>query len=340
MAHRKSLECLDTTLKDLRGNKRLMGGVLVLLCGDFRQTLPVIPRGTPADEINACLKFSNLWRYVKKIHLQRNMRLVSSEPSVQAFGDTLLAIGEGRIPTNPSGQITLPQNFCKVVSSTAELITLVYPDVRRNYVRREWLRERAILAPRNDEVGSINEAILNMIPGTKREYKSFDSVLETEEAVNFPPEFLNSLDPAGLPPHRLRIKIGCPIILLRNLDPPKLCNGTRLCVTKMMPNVLEAIVLTGQGEGEVVFIPRIPLIPTDVPFAFRRLQFPIRLAFSLSINKSQGQSFGVCGISLQTACFSHGQLYVACSRSGSPQTLIVLAQDRQTKNVVYTRVLR
>ena len=340
MAHRKSLECLDTTLKDLRGNKQLMGGVLVLLCGDFRQILPVVPRGTPADEVNACLKSSTLWKRVEKIHLSRNMRLVSDEPSVRAFGETLLAIGEGKIPANPSGQISLPRDFCKMAASTPDLINSVYPDARNNYLRPEWLRERAILAPRNDEVDIINNAMLNTLPGTVGEYKSIDSTLDIEEAVNFPQEFLNSLNPAGLPPHRLRIKLGCPIILLRNLDPPKLCNGTRLCVSKMMPNVLQATILTGQGEGEVVYIPKIPLIPTDVPFSFRRLQFPIRLAFGLSINKSQGQSFRVCGVSLNVPCFSHGQLYVACSRSGSPHTLILLAQDRQTKNIVYKKVLQ
>jgi ATP-dependent DNA helicase PIF1 len=56
MAHRKALVALDVTLKDLRGNNNLMGGALILLCGDFRQTLPVIPKSTPADEIHACLK--------------------------------------------------------------------------------------------------------------------------------------------------------------------------------------------------------------------------------------------------------------------------------------------
>ncbi|XP_071033027.1 ATP-dependent DNA helicase pif1-like, partial [Parasteatoda tepidariorum] len=57
-AHKKSLEALNRTLKDLRGNEQLFGGALILLAGDFRQTLPVIPRSTPADELNACLKSS------------------------------------------------------------------------------------------------------------------------------------------------------------------------------------------------------------------------------------------------------------------------------------------
>ena len=80
-----------------------------------------------------------------------------------------------------------------------------------------------------------------MLPGVATEYRSFDTVVDADEVVNFPPEFLNSLDPAGLPPHRLLLKDGCPIILLRNLDPPKLCNGTRLCVKTMLRNVIERL---------------------------------------------------------------------------------------------------
>lgn len=64
MAHKKGLEAVDRTLRDFRNNERLLGGALLLLAGDFRQTLPVIPRSTPADELNACLKSSVLWRHV------------------------------------------------------------------------------------------------------------------------------------------------------------------------------------------------------------------------------------------------------------------------------------
>jgi len=71
IAHKKSLEAFDHTLKDLQNNQVLLGGALVLLSGDFRQTLPVIPRSTPADELHACLKYSTFWSTVKKCNLQR-----------------------------------------------------------------------------------------------------------------------------------------------------------------------------------------------------------------------------------------------------------------------------
>ncbi|GFT63260.1 ATP-dependent DNA helicase [Trichonephila clavipes] len=114
-----------------------------------------------------------------------------------------------------------------------------------------------------------------LLPGNLVSYKSIDTVCDDSEAVNFPTEFLNSLDLPGMPPHNLQLKVGSPIILLRNLNPPRLCN--------------------------------------DVPIQFKRIQFPIRLAFAMTINKSQGQTMSVCGLDLRTPCFSHGQLYVACS---------------------------
>ncbi|XP_062714405.1 uncharacterized protein LOC115261339 [Aedes albopictus] len=335
MAHKKALEALDATLKDIRGNNNLMGGAVLLLCGDFRQTLPVIPKSTPADEIYACLKYSSVWKFVVKTTLKQNMRVHLGDEHAETFANKLLAIGEGRVATGSNGLIRLPPDFCNLVSSVAELIDTVYPEIAKKYRDTCWLRERAILSAKNEDVNEINNQILAKLPGLAVEYKSIDTVEEADEAVNFPQEFLNSLDPSGMPPHRLFIKEGCPIILLRNLDPPKLCNGTRLCVQKMLGNVIEAVILTGKGQGESVFIPRIPLVPSDLPFSFKRLQFPVRLAFSITINKSQGQSIKHCGVDLRSSCFSHGQLYVACSRVGSPNHLCILAPGGETKNVVY-----
>ncbi|GFS49323.1 ATP-dependent DNA helicase [Trichonephila clavipes] len=209
----------------------------------------------------------------------------------------------------------------------------------QNYKSNQWVSERAILAAKNIDVNLINCSIQNQIPEEETTYKSIDTVVNQDESVHYPIEFLNSLDLPGMPPHILSLKIGSTIILLRNINPPRLCNGTRLSVKKLMNNIIEATILNGKHKGEHVLLPRIPMIPMDTPFQFKRLQFPVRLVFAMTINKAQGQAFQVYGLNLINPCFSHEQLYVGCSRVGKPSNLFVLAPDRKTKNVVYLQAL-
>ena len=173
-------------------------------------------------------------------------------------------------------------------------------------------------------------------------YKSFDSTQTVEEAMHFPVEFLNSVNIAGIPPHKLTLKIGCPVMVLRSLDPPNITNGTRCRVRACHANVIEVIILHGPASGKVAFIPQIPLIPStaDIPFQFKRLQFPLRLCFAMTINKAQGQTFSAIGLDLTTAIFSHGMLlYVALSRVGKPSGIIIYTNGNTTKNIVYKNVI-
>lgn len=122
--------------------------------------------------------------------------------------------------------------------------------------------------------------------------------MEEEESTNYPVEFLESLSASGLPAHKVKLKVGVPIMLLRNLSPPKFCYGTRLKVTTLQRNVIEAEILTGCGAGDSVFIPRIPLIPNNFPFSFKRVQYPVSLCYAMTINKAQGQTLKVAGVDL------------------------------------------
>jgi ATP-dependent DNA helicase PIF1 len=119
-----------------------------------------------------------------------------------------------------------------------------------------------------------------------------------------------------------------------------LCNGTRLCVKNLCSHLIEATILIGCAKGKDVFIPRIPLIPTDLPFDFKRIHFPVRLVFAMSINKAQGQSLKIAGIHLQNPCFSHGQIYVTCSRVRHPTNLHILAPGGKTRNIVHLTALQ
>ncbi|RAW20540.1 hypothetical protein PC110_g23018 [Phytophthora cactorum] len=81
-------------------------GVAMLLSGDFRQTLPVIPRAGPAEVIAASLTRSSLWRHFENIRHTTNMRVQTAiddqtPEQVQVFADYLLRIGDGRHDTSP-----------------------------------------------------------------------------------------------------------------------------------------------------------------------------------------------------------------------------------------------
>ncbi|XP_044588734.1 ATP-dependent DNA helicase pif1-like [Cotesia glomerata] len=119
MAHKHSLEALNRTLKDIKNNDKLFGGTLLVLSGDFRQTLPVISNSTSADEINACLKSSTLWRNVEIVQLKVNMRVqMLQDPSAETFSKQLLDIGDGKVTIAETGYIKLANDFCTIIDSS------------------------------------------------------------------------------------------------------------------------------------------------------------------------------------------------------------------------------
>ena len=137
---------------------------------------------------------------------------------------------------------------------------------------------------------------LDGISGSTNTYSSVDVALDSAGSPDhsFPLEYLNTINISGMPNHDLTLKVGCPIILLRSLNPfDGLCNGTRMIVTALRERVIEAKIVLGTHHGQMAFIPRISLITSSssgLPFNLRRRQFPVRLAFGMIINKSQGQA--------------------------------------------------
>ncbi|XP_063981041.1 ATP-dependent DNA helicase PIF1-like [Diachasmimorpha longicaudata] len=197
------------------------------------------------------------------------------------------------------------------------------------------LSKIAVLSARNVDVEEINN---NNTPPillvstcsfihhktTERIYTSINSIENCDNgdiADSILPEYLNTLNPPNLPPHELRLRNNCIIMLIRNLRVNEgLFNGTRLQVLELANNLLRCRILTGEKAGDIVFIHRITLFCEDTyPFTFKRRQFPIKLAFAMTINKN---------------VFNHGQLYVAFSRVRSWDSLIIFLGDQRENNVI------
>ena len=264
---------------------------------------------------------------------------LSGNPDSGVFAAKLLLIGNGTVPADENGDIDLSFLNANIVDSEEALISKIYPSLNEHSFDLEWFGERAILAPKNADVATLNDKLLQQQNGELKTYRSFDTTVEVNDAINYPTEVLNSLEPPGMPLHQLKLKVGTPIMLLRSLDAPRLVNGTRLIVKKLFDNVILATIITGKFAGEDVFIPRIALLPSNFPIEFKRTQFPVKLCYAISINKSQGQSLKFAGIHLAAGpCFSHGQLYVACSRCGDNRNLTLLAPGGKTRNIVYHQI--
>lgn len=267
----------------------------------------------------------------------------------------MLRVGKGIEIIDDTENIEIPEKIIikyrgvDIDSSKQKLIDSIFPDLAKNSLVPTYMTNRAILATKNAYLDKLIDKILPLFSGELRTFLSFDEAIDDTQNF-YPEEFLNSLAPTGLP-HCLSLKKNCPVMLLRNLDPSDgLCNGTRMVCKGFQNNVIHAENTVGNHSGKQVLIPRIPLSPADnegYPFQFRRKQFPVRLCFAMTINKSQGQTIPITGVYLPELVFSNGHLYVALSRGTSMMNTKVMIKpdlltnvgESQTKNVVYKEVL-
>ncbi|XP_017227983.1 uncharacterized protein LOC108203520 [Daucus carota subsp. sativus] len=254
MQHRFAFEFLDRSLRDIMrcvDDSRAalpFGGITVVLGGDFRQILPVIPHGDRAEILAACITRSRLWNICKIFILEGNMRLNSGSSQAEVdelneFAKWVLAAGDGRLEGDEEAKslfvedgIQVPLQFCDLENdNTVEnMIHSIYPDFAENSTNAKYLSERAILTPTNQTVGHLNSLIVDMIPGDAVTYYNVDSAEDfggTDDDLKsaFPVEYLNSLSVPGLPAHDLKLKVGAVVMLMRNLNQTLgLCNGTRM----------------------------------------------------------------------------------------------------------------
>ncbi|KAM3303944.1 hypothetical protein P3S67_014976 [Capsicum chacoense] len=185
-----------------------------------------------------------------------------------SFSEFLLRIGNGEEPTIRDNLVLLPKEMViqNTISSTGEdtLVEHIFSSMDKNASCAKYMPERAILASRNEYVDQLNEMLIFRFPRESRTFLSFNSA-EDDTNNYYQKDYLNTLTPNGLPPHRLILKKNVPIMLLRNLDASNgLCNGTRMICRGFDKNVIHAEIMIGQNASKHVFIPRIQLSPPEI----------------------------------------------------------------------------
>ncbi|VDK71531.1 unnamed protein product [Cylicostephanus goldi] len=260
----------------------------------------------------------------------------------------LLSVGIGENFYNDDN-ILLPSSMC--MTTEDDVIEWIYTAELLNDPL--MLARVALFTVRNCDVEELNIKVLQKLAGPAVDLVGIDTPSVEEDGLHGLPcdneEYFHNIMPAALPPYILRVKPGSIVMLLRNLDvSAQLCNGTRLVVLSIIGEgkLLHCKNLT---NGEDAFIHRMNLDYANekTGVCFCRFQFPVRLAFCMTINKSQGQTFDKVGVILRTPSFAHGSTYVALSRCTSSSGIRVtrnwldtVPQAPVIRNVVYDEITR
>ena len=248
MLDRYMLEAMDRSFRDImRKPNYAFGGKVIILSGDFRQCLPVVPGATRPGIVKHSINQSHLWGNFTHLTLTVNMRVhASGNQELEDFDRWTQTIGNGEMESLsiPEEMIATKISPNTKKDSTAEGAAMkdfcekIFPNIAVNAADKNWLDGRAILASTNTEVTMLNDLINDMLPGNNQVFRSADELdISSEDILRFTTEYLNSLNPSGIPPHLLNLKPGMPLMLLRNLNPREgLCNGTKLVFEKSLDN--------------------------------------------------------------------------------------------------------
>ncbi|GJU21852.1 ATP-dependent DNA helicase PIF1-like protein [Tanacetum coccineum] len=218
------------------------------------------------------------------MNLTVNMRLESGsmeseKKEIQDFADWILDIGNEKIGGKNEGEsiVVFPDDM--LIPESDDHVGSIIDETYSHFLQNLWdpvfFQEKAILTPTHEMVNMINERMLDFLPGDEKMYESSDSVSLADADTNFDESiyttnFLNGLRMSGLPQHVIKLKIGTPVMLMRNIDQKAgLCNGTRLQVLRMGINVIEAKIISGGNVGKICAIPRMVITPLDTKMPFK-----------------------------------------------------------------------
>ncbi|KAJ8406372.1 hypothetical protein AAFF_G00306030 [Aldrovandia affinis] len=288
MVEAQFFDKLETIARSVRRSTEPFGGIQLIVCGDFLQ-LPPVTKGK--DRPNFCFQAKS-WR--KCIHMNLELMDVHRQTD-QAFISLLQAVRVGRATEEV----------------TAKLLKSAYHSIERDGI----LATR--LCTHKDDVELTNENKLELLPGTARVF----------EAVDSDPQLVSTIDAQSPVGRVLQLKVGAQVMLTKNLNVEKgLVNGARGVVVAFQPG--------NKGLPHVRFLCGVTEVMKPERWMFKsggglylsRLQLPLKLAWAISIHKSQGMTLDCVEISLARV-FESGQAYVALSRARSLEGLRVLDFD-------------
>ncbi|GFS20509.1 hypothetical protein ElyMa_001572900 [Elysia marginata] len=234
---------------------------------------------------------------------------LQADERAEMFANKLVRLGNGETDTVQSPDYVSLLNFGTPAENIDILLDRIYPQIHSNYENHTWLIQRAILAPHNDSVSQINKLLAEKLPTQTHTYSAINLVVDEEQAVQFPVEFLISIEVSGLPPHVFDLKCGMPVMLLRSIKPPELnvLNGTRCIIYNCNRRFVEVVIAAGIYSGQHHSIPS-PQTPCS-PSSLKGNSFPYLLCHdAMTINKAQGQTLKVIGLDLRQPMFAHGHV--------------------------------
>jgi ATP-dependent DNA helicase PIF1 len=325
--------------------------LVIVFGGDFRQVLPVVTKGSMQECFEACLIKKFYSKEIKFLLLTQNHRTDADQENLRNF---LADVGRGRNFHEKiddfTSKIKLPDGI-QCVGNLDELIEAVFPTDKLTD-SSSWSRS-AIVAPLNTSVTQINNKILMKMPG---DIHCYDAINEADddtvdpndrEAVEATEENMARVEETDLPQQQLLLKIGVKVIMIKNIDVRyRCCNGTPAIVRECRPDVITVERIEPDGRpGELVDIVRRQVvrkakIESGSALSFTRTQFPLKLAFAMTIHKAQGQTLSRVGIYLNSPVFACGQLYVSLSRTHREEDIIVFnpKDSRIIQNIVHPGV--
>ena len=343
MCHRRVFEAVSRCLCDLMRTTIPCGGRVFVCCGDFRQIPPVIPGGGRHAIIEATIKSSPLWPLFQVRELTHPQR----DAGDARYSNFVDQIGDGRLAESYSTATSINLVKLEVMAVTTdedEAINFVFPNIDDVHE----CSQRAIITGTNRVVDALNSKILARLQGDEIPLFSVTRLCSDETRLTnlLSTEFLNSLKSPGVPEHELKLKLNCLCMVTRNISvQDRLMNNTKVIVREIGRHLITVETLTGHRR---FVLPRI-VFRFTLPrsgLTIERRQFPLRLCYAITVNKSQGQTLDKVCVDLREHPFAHGQLYVAASRVRNSNNILILTQDNLkedgcalTKNIVYRELL-